>query len=152
MLWALAHTHTKWLVYFLLKTYFNDLFIMPSFYFRWTETPCLDSLLYRNPAAGSRGNTVPVLILRECKDRLTGFTLYPSQTRDIAPNINLNAINSASGRWKPICTVCFVHLISNYLDCQPSTRYFSHLYKLLLSLPFLGCPFPLPFLLPKFKL
>ena len=74
------------------------------------------------------------------------FTLCPSQTRDLSPNINLNALNSASGRWKPTCTICFVHLISTYPECQPSTPFSPHLYKLLLSPPFLGCPFPLPFL------
>lgn len=55
-LWALACTYTKRLFYFLLKKYFIDLFIMPSFYLGWTETPCLDSLLYRNPE--QEGNSV----------------------------------------------------------------------------------------------
>lgn len=49
---------------------FIDLFIMPSFYLGWTETPCLDSLLYRNPAA-ARELLFPVLILQEYKDGLT---------------------------------------------------------------------------------
>lgn len=151
VLWALACTYTKWLFYFLLKTYFIDLFITPSFYLGWTETPCLDSLLYRNSATAGELR-FPVLILWEHKDSITEFTLCPRQTRDASPNINFNAINSASGRWKPTCTICFVHLISTYPYCQPSTPFSPHLYKLLLSPPFLGRPFCLPFLLAKFKL
>lgn len=109
-LWALACMYTKRLFYFLLKMYFIDLFIMPSFYWGWTETLCLDSLLHRNPE--EEGNSFSVLIPREHQDGLTEFTLCLSMTRDPSPNIALNATNSASGRWKPSCTICFAHLIS----------------------------------------
>lgn len=83
--------------------------------------PCLDSLLYRNPAAAGEWG-FPVLIVRE-HNILTDFTLCPSQTRNPSPNMNLNAINSALGRWKPTCTICLVHSISTYPECQPSTLF-----------------------------
>lgn len=117
VLWALACTYANWLFYFLLKTYFIDLFIMPSFYLGWTGKPCLDSLLYGNSAAAAGQLWFLVLILQEHKDSLTELTQCPRQTRDASPNINLNAINSASGRRKPTGTICFVHLISTYPDC-----------------------------------
>lgn len=93
-----VHTHTKGLFYFLTKTDFIDLFITPSFYSGWAETPSLDSLLYRKPVtAGKLWFLVP--IQWDPKDSLNEFTLCISPTWDPSPNIKLNALNSASARY-----------------------------------------------------
>lgn len=67
---------------------------MPSFYSGWTETPSLDSLLYRNPVTAGE---LRFLVLTQRRPQWVYSVHQPNW--DPSPKIKLNALNSASVRY-----------------------------------------------------